>query len=78
MYCFPLTLILVSWMSVTTAASESLTEPPFPDLKNRVVAGPYCGIYSLYACLDVFGKNHSLLSECQMWICRRDCFIFEI
>ena len=30
-------------------------ELPSPDLKEIVVAGPYCGVYSLYACLDVFG-----------------------
>jgi rhodanese-related sulfurtransferase len=28
-----------------------------PDLKDIVVAGPYCGIYSLCACLDAFGKK---------------------
>ena len=32
-------------------------EKPLPDLKDIVVAGPYCGVYSLYACLDVFSKQ---------------------
>jgi rhodanese-related sulfurtransferase len=31
-----------------------------PELKNIVVAGPYCGIYSLAVCLDAFGKTYSL------------------
>jgi rhodanese-related sulfurtransferase len=36
------------------------TDEVLPDLKNIVVAGPYCGIYSLAACLDAFGKDYSL------------------
>ena len=32
-------------------------EKPLPDLKNIVVAGPYCEVYSLHACLDVFGQQ---------------------
>jgi hypothetical protein len=33
-----------------------------PDLKDIIVAGSYCGIYSLCACLDAFGKK-SLFQE---------------
>jgi rhodanese-related sulfurtransferase len=36
------------------------TDNALPDLKNIVVAGPYCGIYSLAACLDAFSKIYSL------------------
>jgi len=39
-------------------AEEPITpdaNPPLPELKEIVVAGPYCGVYSLYACLDTFG-----------------------
>ncbi len=48
-------------------ADEAKTDAPLPDLKNIVVAGPYCGVYSLYACLDALDihppMNELLLPE---------------
>ncbi|MDR0609752.1 MAG: hypothetical protein LBG58_06555 [Planctomycetaceae bacterium] len=41
-------------------AEEIPVDIALPDLKNVIVAGPYCGIYSLAACLDAFGKTYSL------------------
>lgn len=38
-------------------ASEQPLKPPLPDLKDIVVAGPYCGVYSLYACLGALDKR---------------------
>ena len=46
--------IAISLNIIVNATDES-SEPPLPDLKNIVVAGPYCGVYSLHACLDAFG-----------------------
>lgn len=50
-------LLLVLCTAIAAVAAESETKPALPDLKDVVVAGPYCGIYALYACLDVFGKQ---------------------
>jgi rhodanese-related sulfurtransferase len=36
------------------------TQPSLPDLKDIVVSGPYCGIYSLIAILDTFGIHPNL------------------
>jgi ABC-type bacteriocin/lantibiotic exporter with double-glycine peptidase domain len=49
LFCFSLPLF-----------SNEKADEVLPDLKNIVVAGPYCGIYSLAACLDVLGKDYSL------------------
>ena len=35
-------------------------KPLLPDLKEIEVSGPYCGIYSLIACLDTFGLHPPL------------------
>ena len=51
-------ILLLSWFlfcTITLAEESPEAAPPLPDLKNIVVAGPYCGVYSLYACLNVFG-----------------------
>ena len=50
LFCFPLCTIVSAEESV-----QPDEKPLLPDLKEIVVAGPYCGVYSLYACLDVFG-----------------------
>ena len=52
----PLTFLFLSLLTAANA-TEEIAEPPAPDLRNIVVAGPYCGVYSLYACLDVFGEH---------------------
>ena len=55
MYRLLLTFLFVPYVVVATES-----ELPLPDLKEIVVAGPYCGVYSLYACLDVFGIHPSM------------------
>ncbi|MDR1926044.1 MAG: hypothetical protein LBQ66_16875 [Planctomycetaceae bacterium] len=38
-------------------AEETMANAPLPDLKNVIVSGPYCGVYSLYACLYAMDKQ---------------------
>jgi rhodanese-related sulfurtransferase len=42
--------------------SNSQSDWPVPDLKEIEVSGPYCGIYSLIACLEVYGIHAELES----------------
>jgi rhodanese-related sulfurtransferase len=44
--------------------SGDTTDNPdaYPELKNLVVSGQYCGVHSLYVCLDVFGKKVDIRS----------------
>ncbi|MDR0705398.1 MAG: hypothetical protein LBF88_10480, partial [Planctomycetaceae bacterium] len=42
--------------------SNSQPDLSVPDLKETEVSGPYCGIYSLIACLEVYGIHADLES----------------
>ncbi|MDR1924838.1 MAG: hypothetical protein LBQ66_10730 [Planctomycetaceae bacterium] len=58
-------LVFVVMIFLLTLPSFLLAEAmpedePLPDLKNIVVSGPYCGIYSLCACLEAFDKPYQL------------------
>ena len=44
--------LIVSLFCLSLLAEEE--RPPLPELKEIVVAGPYCGIYSLLAILGTF------------------------
>ena len=48
-------LPFILFLGICTIAQSENVDPPLPDLKEIEVAGPYCGIYSLVACLDVYG-----------------------
>lgn len=43
---------------ISSLSAEKINEKTtLSELKNIVVSGPYCGIYSLYACLDACNKK---------------------
>jgi rhodanese-related sulfurtransferase len=56
--------MLLCFLLCTVAFAEESTKPEakplLPDLKEIVVSGPYCGIYSLIAVLDTFGIHPEL------------------
>ena len=52
-----LTLFLFALFCSITYAEE---ESPLPNLREIEVSGPYCGIYSLIACLDTFDIRPNL------------------
>ncbi|MDR1478868.1 MAG: hypothetical protein LBJ00_07995 [Planctomycetaceae bacterium] len=56
---FPVTVFFLAFF-VPLFANEKKTDDSLPDLKNIIVAGPYCGVYSLVTCLDAFGKMYSI------------------
>lgn len=57
-YFYPLLCLFVLLFCCQTIAEDIAetqeTDAPLPQLKEIPVSGPYCGIYSLIACLDVF------------------------
>jgi hypothetical protein len=53
-------VILLIAQGLTGASSQS--DLPVPVLKEIEVSGPYCGIYSLIACLEVYGIHADLES----------------
>jgi len=55
LFCFLLCEVV---LAEETPKSEA--KPLLPDLREIVVAGPYCGIYSLLAILDTFGIRSNL------------------
>ena len=54
-----LVLLCLLLCSVTFAEESPVSEAktPLPDLREIEVAGPYCGIYSLFAILDTFNTH---------------------
>jgi ABC-type bacteriocin/lantibiotic exporter with double-glycine peptidase domain len=52
-----LCVVIILFLFGITFAEEQSTNITQPDFKNIIVSGPYCGIYSLCACLETFGKK---------------------
>ncbi|MDR1491652.1 MAG: hypothetical protein LBT05_02865, partial [Planctomycetaceae bacterium] len=65
LFLFPSAFSLAEENSPTTATqqnSQSQSGLSIPDLKEIEVSGPYCGIYSLIACLEIYGIRVDLES----------------
>ncbi|GHT22834.1 hypothetical protein FACS189419_05940 [Planctomycetales bacterium] len=52
-----LAVFALSVLCCSLYAEEQTGENALPDLKNIIVAGPYCGVYSLNACLESLNKK---------------------
>jgi rhodanese-related sulfurtransferase len=50
-------IVIILFLFGATFAEEQSASLTQPDLKNIIVLGPYCGIYSLCACLETFDKK---------------------
>lgn len=60
-FVFAILLIFVSFGVISADETQISNEKPLlPELREIEVSGPYCGIYSLVACLDTFGIHPEL------------------
>jgi rhodanese-related sulfurtransferase len=53
-------VVVFSFFSLSSFADDKMDVRDLPDLRNVIISGPYCGVYSLAVCLDTFGRDYSL------------------